>query len=170
MLQARCGSQLSHSATLSKKGMGPKSTIASVSRDQHLTWIRMLCRGYCSMDQSSSAYFRADVLKTIHVVNLCNSLAEWSHAMIVSHYINIILILISCLILSLNLVTQMWKIILKYPGTFQYTFCHAHYKTPKNWRNFIISNCPGGCQGNDWFQTSVFHYHAYFRGPFTKTI
>ena len=84
----------------------------------------------------------------IHVVNLCNSLAEWKHAMIVSHYINIILILISCLILSLNLVTQMWKIILKYPGTFQYTFCRAHYETSKNWRNFIISNCPGGCQGN----------------------
>ena len=83
----------------------------------------MLCRGYC---------------------NLCNSLAEWKHAMIVSHYINIIVILISCLILSLNLVTQMWKIILKYPGTFQYTFCRAHYETPKNWRNFIISNCPGG--------------------------
>ena len=41
----------------------------------------------------------------------------------------------------------MWKIILKYPGTFQYTFCRAHYETPKNWRNFIISNCPGGCQG-----------------------
>ena len=69
--------------------------------------------------------------KTIHVVNLCNSLAEWKHAMIVSHYINIILILISCLILSLNLVTQMWKIILKYPGTFQYMFCRAHYETPK---------------------------------------
>ena len=25
----------------------------------------------------------------------------------------------------------MWKIILKYPGTFQYTFCRAHYETPK---------------------------------------
>ena len=85
----------------------------------------------------------------IHVVNLCNSLAEWKHAMIVSHYINIILILISCLILSLNLVTQMWKIILKYPGTFQYTFCRAHYETSKNWRNFITSNCPGGCHHTD---------------------
>ena len=84
--------------------------------------------------------------KTIHVVNLCNSLAEWKHAMIVSHYINIILILLSWLILSLNIVTQMWKIILKYPGTFQYTFCRAHYETPKNWRNFIISYCPGGCK------------------------
>ena len=51
--------------------------------------------------------------------------------MIVSHYINIILIIISCLILSLNLVIQMWKIILKYPGTFQCTFCRVHYETPK---------------------------------------
>ena len=58
----------------------------------------------------------------IHVVNLCNSLAEWKHAMIVSHYINIILILISCPILSLNLVTQMWKIIMKYPGIFSTRF------------------------------------------------
>ena len=49
--------------------------------------------------------------------------------MIVSHCINLILILISCLVLSLNLVTQMWKIILKYPGTFQYTLCRAHYET-----------------------------------------
>ena len=41
----------------------------------------------------------------------------------------------------------MWKIILKYPGTFQCTFCRAHYETPKNQWIFIISNCPGGFHG-----------------------
>ena len=35
---------------------GAKVHTVSVSRDQHLTWIRMLCRGNCSTDQSSSAY------------------------------------------------------------------------------------------------------------------
>ena len=48
-----------------------------VSRDQHLTWIRMFCQGYCSTDQSSSAYtLELTYQITIHVVNLCNSLAE----------------------------------------------------------------------------------------------
>ena len=41
--------------------------------------------------------------------------------MIVSYYVNLIIILISLPILSWNLVTQMWNIIVKYPGIFQYT-------------------------------------------------
>ena len=43
--------------------------------------------------------------------------------MIVSYYVNLIIILISYPILSWNLVTQKWNIIVKYPAIFQYTVC-----------------------------------------------
>ena len=67
----------------------------------------------------------------IRVVKLCNSLAKWKHTKIVSYYVNLIIILKSHPILSWNLVTQMWNIIVKYPGTFRYTVCRNHYETIK---------------------------------------
>ena len=67
----------------------------------------------------------------IHAVKLCNSLAKWKHTVIVSYYVNLIIILIPYPILSWNLVTQMSNIIVKYPSTFQYTVWSTHCETIK---------------------------------------
>ena len=58
--------------------------------------------------------------------------------MIVSYYVNLIVILISYPILSWNLVTQMWNIIVKYPGTLQYTVCRKRRRINSKWFGFKV--------------------------------
>ena len=95
--------------------------------------------------------------KEIHVVKLCNSLTKWKHTMIVSYYVNLIIILISYPILSWNLVTQMWNIIVKYPGTFQYTVCRNHYETIKKRQKQNHLRKPWLCQGNNMILHTSLH-------------
>ena len=69
--------------------MGLKSTLPLC----HVisTWLRSWCYAGVTAPRTNRALhiLYSWPTKTIHVVNLCNSLAEWKHAMIVSHYMNI---------------------------------------------------------------------------------
>ena len=67
--------------------------------------------------------------------------------MIVSYYVNLIIILVSYPILSWNLVTQKWNIIVKYTGTFQYTVCRNYYETMKKRQKWNHLRKPWLCQG-----------------------
>ena len=62
--------------------------------------------------------------------------------MIVSHNINLIVALISCVTLLLNLVTTIWKINLKYPGSSQPTRRHSDCETTTNRQKEYRSRLP----------------------------
>ena len=68
----------------------------------------------------------------IPAAKLLNSLPRRKHAMIVSQNINLIVTLISCVTLLLNLVTQIWKINLKYTGSSQPTRRHSDCENTTN--------------------------------------
>ena len=70
--------------------------------------------------------------KTISAVRLLSSLPRRKHAMIVSHNINLTVTLISIVTLLINLVIQIWKINLKYPGSSQPTHRHSNCETTRN--------------------------------------
>ena len=97
--------------------------------------------------------------KEIHVVKLCNRPAKWKHAMIVAYYVNLIVILLSHPILSWNLVTQMWNIIVKYPGTFSTLLAAITTKLWRRGKHKTIwespgneTYCPRACF-NHWYKT-----------------
>ena len=81
---------------------------------------------------SADPIYRNWPTKTMPAAKLLNSLPRRKHAMIVSHNINLIVPLISCVTLLLNLVAQIWKINLKYPGSPQPTYRHSDCETKTN--------------------------------------
>ena len=95
----------------------------TVCGEWHLTL--PLRKGYCSADP----IYRNWPTKTMPAAKLLNSLPRRKYAMIVSHNINLIVPLISCVTLLLNLVAQIWKINLKYPGSPQPTHRHSDCET-----------------------------------------
>ena len=82
-------------------------------------------------------------------------LAEQKHAMIVSHYINITFIPISCLILSLNLVSQMWK---NHSEIFRYFSVHVlpcSLRNSKELAKFYHFKLPWRLPGQQENQTKI---------------
>ena len=86
-----------------------------VSRDRRLTWIRILFKGYCSVNISSSAHIRADLPRRSMWSSCVTSLANWKHTVTVSSYVNLIIILISYPILPWNFIYEceilLWNVL-----------------------------------------------------------
>ena len=72
-------------------------------------------------------------------VKLLSSLRTRKHAMVVSHNINLTVTLIACVTLLLNLVIQIWKINLKYPGSSQPTRRHSNCETTTNRQTLLLN-------------------------------
>ena len=116
----------------------------TVCGEWHLTL--PLRKGYCSADP----IYRNWPTKAMPAAKLLiNSLPRRKHAIIVSHNINLIVPLISCVTLLLNLVAQIWKINLKYPGSPQPTHRHSDCETTTNRQKEYRFRLPRAWANND---------------------